>query len=192
LLHNFKEATMPAEDTNAASPEPTTSQARLTPPPPVPAELRAMVSREPEKPFGPRHIWYTVDGSDYGWAPVVRDGQTAGYFGKGSRIEAVQIMVVGTPGIWLRAHMQSIGWEPWVLAKEGTFMTVGRPGESRRMEALGLSILDGEICGAAYLQDEGFQVERCTRAGPGPEGIVTVGTTGQALRMEALMLRVRD
>jgi Clostridial hydrophobic W len=176
---------MSAGDTNATS-EPTTSQPRITPPPPVPAELRAMVSREPEeRAFGPRHIWYTVYGSGKGWAPVVRDGQRTGRFGGGSGIEAAQIMVVGTPWIWVIVHMQTHGWQRWVLAQEGDFVTVGMPGKSKRMEALQLVVDDGDICAEAYVQDTGWQRKRCARD-------VTAGTTGRRLRMEALSLTVRD
>jgi Clostridial hydrophobic W len=181
---------MPAEDTNAASSEPTTSQPRITPPPPVPEELQAMVSREPEEPFGRRHIWYAVYGSDYGWAPFVRDGQQAGWFGRGSTIEAVQIMVVGTPRIRLRAHMQNVGWEHPVWAWEGDFRTVGRPGDSKRMEALSLSVDDGEICADAFVQDIGWPGWRCAR--DGLDRIVTVGTTGHHIGIEAISLTVRD
>jgi hypothetical protein len=177
---------MPAEDTNPATPESTASQALITPPPPIPAELQAMARRESQEPFGPRHIWYTAYGSDYKWARVVRDGQQGGHFGEGSRIEAVQIMVVGTPGIMLCAYMER--WGDWVWAAEGNFERVGRPGDSLRMEALSLSVADGEICGTAYVQDEGFHVKRCAR---GPD-IAMIGTTGQGLGMGALMLEVRD
>ena len=178
---------MSAEDTNATS-EPT-GYMRITPPPPVPAELRAMVSRErEERVFGPRHIWYTVYGSDKGWAPVVRDGQRTGRLGGGSGIEAAQIMVVGIPWIWVIVHMQTLGWKQgWKLAWEGNFVTVGEPGKSKRVEALQLKqdVDDGDICAEAYVQGTGWQRKRCARD-------VTVGTTGQALRMEALGLTVRD
>ena len=177
---------MSAEDTNATS-EPT-GYMRITPSPPVPAELRAMVSREPEeRTFGLRHIWYTVYGSDKGWAPVVRDGQRTGRFGGGSGIEAAQIMVVGTPWIWVIVHMQTLGWQSWVLAQEGDFVTVGMPGKSKRMEALQLQLEvdSGDICAEAYVQGTGWQRKRCARD-------VTVGTTGESLRMEALSLTVRD
>jgi Clostridial hydrophobic W len=176
---------MSAEDTNATS-EPT---GYMTPPPPVPAELREMVSREPEeRAFGPRHIWYTVYGSGKGWAPVVRDGQRTGRFEGGSGIEAAQIMVVGTPWIWVIVHMQTLAWQQgWVLAQEGDFVTVGMPGKSKRMEALQLQLPvdDGDICAEAYVQGSGWQRKRCARD-------VTVGTTGKRLRMEALSLTVRD
>ena len=180
---------MPAEDTNAASSEEAASQALITPPSPIPAELRAMASREREKPFGPRHIWYTVYVPGEGWVFPARDGQSANGDDPHSRIEAVEVMVVGTPWFWLRAHMESHGWQDWVQAAEGEFIEVGAPGKSLRLEALSVAVADGEICADARVQTmDGWQGWRCSR--DGPNGIVTVGTTGHSLRMEALRLTV--
>jgi hypothetical protein len=160
-----------------------------TSPSPVPTELQALGSREPKEPFGPRHIWYTVYVSDYGWVQAARDGDTA-TLGRNSRIEAAEIMVVGTRGIWLRAHMQNLGWMEWTWAAQGDFMTVGQPNQGLRMEALSLAVPDGDVCGNVSVQNIGWQGWRC--ANDDPDKILTVGTTGHSLQLDAVRLTVSE
>jgi hypothetical protein len=167
---------MSAEAINAVSPSP------------IPEELRALASREPEKPFGPRHIWYTIYASGYGWVQAVRDGQTATGLRGMKRIEAAEIMVVGVRGIWFRAHMENFGWMDWTWAAEGDFTTVGQPNSSLRMEALSLGLPDGDLCAEVYVQNFAWQGKRCSS--DSPDRIVTVGTTGHSLQLEALTLTI--
>jgi uncharacterized protein YjdB len=51
------------------------------------------------------------------------------------------------------------------------------------MEALTLSVPSGNVCAAGHVQDLGWQGFWCGRA-------VTIGTTGQSLRLEAVSIYV--
>lgn len=175
---------MSAEDTNATS-EPT-GYMRITPPPPPSPERLTLASREPERLVGPRHIWYAAYIQHWGWQLPVRDGLPAGTTGLGLRMEALAIMVSGTPEIRASAHVQHLGWLAEVRGREGDFIFVGTIGQSLRMEALRLGINDGTICASAHVQQKGWMDWFCSPTG----GTVEVGTTGKSLRMEAIQLGI--
>jgi uncharacterized protein YjdB len=70
--------------------------------------------------------------------------QVAGITGQSLRMEAFQIVVapqyvnmdsclcIYQPKVYYRAHVQSIGWQPWVSAGQ----TAGTTGQSLRVEAM--------------------------------------------------------
>jgi uncharacterized protein YjdB len=176
---------MSAEDTNATS-EPTDS-VRITPPPPPSPERLTLASREPEKLVGPKHIWYAAYIQDQGWQLPVRGPRAAGTTGQSLRMEALAIMVSGTPEIRASAHVQRLGWLAEVPVREDEFIVVGKPGQSLRMEALRLRFDDGRICAIAHVQHSGWQEWFCS---PPTGGTVEVGTTGKSLRMEAIALEI--
>jgi|tagenome__1003787_1003787.scaffolds.fasta_scaffold20901980_1 uncharacterized protein YjdB len=85
--------------------------------------------------------------------------------------------------ICYRAHVQNEGWQDWTCDGD----IAGTMGQGLRLEALQLEEQGaGSICAAAHVQDIGWMNTRCA----GDSGIVTVGTTGRSLRMEALSLNV--
>ena len=71
-----------------------------------------------------------------------------------------------------RAHVQNIGWLPWVADSQ----TVGTTGKSLRLEAIELRGGVGEV--SAHVQDRGWMPSV-------PSGTVA-GTTGKSLRLEAI------
>ncbi|MCB5168424.1 hypothetical protein LG634_26820 [Streptomyces bambusae] len=89
------------------------------------------------------------------------------------------------PGRTLRyqAHLQNIGWQPGTAADGAG---VGTTGQSRPVEALRLSATGtGGLWARAHVQNIGWQP--WVRIPDG--GTAEVGTTGRALRLEALELR---
>lgn len=82
--------------------------------------------------------------------------------------------------ISVQSHVQNIGW----MNGEGT------TGRSLRLEAMKLTqVNDKRICAAAHVQNIGWQGKQCTS---GKGSSITVGTTGQALRLEALTISSPD
>ena len=73
-----------------------------------------------------------------------------------------------------RAHVQNIGWMPWVADSQ----TVGTTGRSLRMEAIQLRGGVGEV--SAHVQDLGWM--------PAVHNGTTAGTTGRSLRLEAIQV----
>ena len=71
-----------------------------------------------------------------------------------------------------RAHVQNIGWLPWVADSQ----TVGTTGKSLRLEAIELRGGVGMV--SAHVQDIGWM--------PAVPNGTTAGTTGRSLRMEAI------
>jgi uncharacterized protein YjdB len=79
------------------------------------------------------------------------------------------------------AHIENVGWQSWVC--DGA--VAGTVGQSLRMEAISIITHGtGGICANAHIQNIGWQGRKCAKDG----GEVTVGSTGQSLRMEALEL----
>jgi uncharacterized protein YjdB len=80
-----------------------------------------------------------------------------------------------------RAHVQNIGWQNWVCNGD----IAGTVGQALRLEALQIRQWGaGGFCAQAHVEGLGWQNARCGNDG----GVVTVGTTGHSLRMEALSL----
>jgi uncharacterized protein YjdB len=82
------------------------------------------------------------------------------------------------------AHVQNIGWQSWVC--DGA--VAGTVGQSLQMEAISIITHGtGGICANAHVQNIGWQGQRCAKDGDA----VTVGTVGQSLRLESLVLSPR-
>jgi hypothetical protein len=102
-----------------------------------------------------------------------------GTTGKALRLEAVKLS--GFP-VEYQAHVQNIGWLPWVDAGE----QAGTTGKSLRMEAIRIRLVPtaamfGSVEYRCHVQNLGWLA--WTRDGG------TCGTTGKSLRMEALQVR---
>lgn len=133
---------------------------------------------------------------DVGWTKSVASPTICGSYGQGKRVEAIKLKPTGslatTSDLWYRVHVQNIGWTGW--ARNGA--TAGSEGLALRVEAVQAVLLPkgsaapGSTANAsaslpaaryrAHVQNIGWQAWRTQGA--------VAGTTGQALRVEALQL----
>ena len=148
-------------------------------------------------------IQYNAHVQGIGWQGWVSDGDTAGTTGKALRMEAIQIQLIGDMAnnydVYYRAHVQGIGWMGW--AKNGA--SAGSMGCALRMEAIQIQLVKkgGKAPGStttpfksasavdvityqAHVQSIGWQ--NAVQSG------ATAGTTGKALRMEALKVSLTN
>lgn len=81
-----------------------------------------------------------------------------------------------------RAHVQNIGWQGWKTDKA----TAGTTGQSKRVEALQLSVTGSKYSGgitySSHVQNIGWQAWKNNGA--------TSGTTGQSKRVEAIKIKL--
>lgn len=84
-------------------------------------------------------VTYRGHVQNIGWQNWVNDGGEAGTDGKGYRVEAFKLALVGMPGytVQYRAHVQNIGWQSWV--SDGA--EAGTDGKGLRFEALEIKIV---------------------------------------------------
>ena len=89
-----------------------------------------------------------------------------------------------SPSVCMNAHVENIGWQGWVC---GAGIEVGTEGQGLQMEALEIiSYSTGGFCAQAHVENIGWMGMDCE-----PDGSeVDVGTTGLALRMEAVRLEI--
>lgn len=99
------------------------------------------------------------------------------------KAEQIPGKVANNAGLKYRVHCQDLGWLPWV--RDG--QTAGTTGASLRMEAIEVDPPEGfEIRLRAHIQDEGWVEGGIARHGKP----VVFGTTGRALRFEAIIAEV--
>lgn len=156
-------------------------------------------SEEPVQEEEKGGIRYRVHGQTYGWQGWKADGEVAGSTGQAKRIEAIQIELTGKYAeqydIYYRVHSQTYGWLDW--AKNG--QKAGSLAYAKRLEALEVCLVEkggvapGEtadhyrypkISYEAHSQTYGWRGETFDNA--------VAGVTGQAKRMEALMISLPD
>lgn len=131
---------------------------QITPPEPIP------------------NMMYAAHCQNLGWQEEKRNGEMAGLYGQGLRVEA--IIINADINIQYRVHMAEKGWSDWV--PNGCM--AGTIGESRAIEAIEIQSSKNIIVGQAYVENIGYQNEvRGTQ--------ITIGTTGQALRIEGFRLK---
>ena len=141
-------------------------------------------------------IYYRVHSQSYGWLDWAVNGECAGTSGYGKRLEAIQIKLVpkgGTiPGstenpyvqslVKYKTHVQTYGWQSWAFDGE----TAGTSGESKRLEALQIKLVNPEAEGAieyrAQVQSYGWQ--------DWVSNGKSAGTSGKAKRLEAVQIRL--
>lgn len=142
-------------------------------------------------------VEYRAHVQKVGWEGWKSDGQQSGTTGLARRLEAMRIRLTGEAKdkyhIYYRVHVQRKGWMNWT--KDGEL--AGTAGMALRMEAVQIMLVpnggaaptDGS--GAAF-EDRGFSasahVQRIGWQGSSDGYSLTVGTTGQALRMEAISI----
>lgn len=131
--------------------------------------------------------------ANVGWQPAVGAGEIAGTTGRSLQMEAVRISLTGAVAdsydVYYRVHSAQFGWLGW--AKDGE--EAGSQGYGYRMEAIEIRLVEkdaqapessGEafrrplITYAAHVSNVGWQ--------PSVRDGAVAGTTGRALRMEAL------
>lgn len=143
-------------------------------------------------------VRYKVHVQNVGWMDWVSDGAVAGTTGQGLRLEALRIELTGgldsDYSIYYQVHAQDLGWMGW--SSDGAM--AGTAGLGKRLEALRIRLVrkDGTapvstaaprvvkdaLSGQAHVQNVGWQDQRTADSG----SHLVLGTTGQALRLEAL------
>lgn len=124
----------------------------------------------------PPNMMYAAHCQNLGWQEEKRNGEMAGLYGQGLRIEA--IIINADINIQYRVHMAEKGWGDWV--PNGCM--AGTTGESRAIEAIEIISSSNTMVGQGYVENIGYQSEvRGTH--------ITIGTTGQALRLEGFRIK---
>ncbi|MBR1829195.1 MAG: N-acetylmuramoyl-L-alanine amidase [Atopobiaceae bacterium] len=149
-------------------------------------------------------IEYRMHVQNIGWQGWSKDGAMGGTQGRSLRVEAFQLRLYGAVAdqydVWYRVHVQNVGWMAW--AKNGEY--AGSSGHSLRMESLQIRLapkgetpsgIGSSDVSYAYFGDLGLKVSAHVQnigwqasVGNGQ----TCGTTGRALRMEAIRLSLDD
>lgn len=145
---------------------------------------------------------YEAHVQDIGWQDWTGDGALAGTTGEAKRVEAVRFRLTGDLAdvydIWYRAHVQDIGWLAWT--EDG--LEAGTTGLCGRIEAIQLKIVkkgdaapsSGDCATSiSYLDSPFIEYESYVQDAGWQDGVVdgaTSGTTGQAKRLEAVMIQL--
>lgn len=135
----------------------------------------------PEKPY----IKYRAHLQGPGWQEWKHEGQIAGTTGEFRRLEAIQIDTTGTQlegtEIYAKAHIQGdTGWRDYGKINKDTI--IGTVKEKKRLECL---CLKGKFDYRVHLAGTGWTCWTLA------DGVCTLGSVGQALRMEAIEIRKR-
>lgn len=116
---------------------------------------------------------------DIGWQEWKYSGEIAGTMHQSKRLEAIQIDY--DKEVEAKAHIQEDGWVDYGTINKDT--VIGTQHQSKRLECL---CLKGNFNFRVYMQDYGWTTY--TRA----DGICTLGSVGQLLRIEAIELIERQ
>lgn len=144
-------------------------------------------------------IYYRVHCAGYGWLGWAKNGETAGGTGKNLRVEAFQLKIVvkgfsfsrggnasyvsKIPNASYRAHVMNKGWLSSVSLGE----TAGTTGESLRLEAFRISIMNGVNSGVSYrahCSDIGWQDWKSSGG--------NAGTVGEKRQIEAIQIKLTN
>jgi len=136
---------------------------------------------------------YQAHVMDIGWQGWKRPGEVSGTVGQARRVEALRIELTGAAAsnydVVYRVHVPNLGWLAW--AKNG--QTAGSEGMGLRVEAVQVKLVaKGTVkTGMAALAKPKLSVQAHS-ANVGWQSEVgegtTAGTTGRALKLEALRL----
>ena len=122
-----------------------------------------------------RGIKYRAHGEDYGWQDWKYNGETAGTTGQKKRLEAIQI---DFPDVEAKAHIQEDGWVNYGKITKDT--VIGTTHEKKRLECL---CLKGAFKYRVHIEGSGWTC--WTNA----DGVCTLGSVGQKLRIEAIEIK---
>jgi hypothetical protein len=127
------------------------------------------------------------------WQKYVNDGSLAGTTGRSLRLEAVNIKLTGDvptgAKITYEAHVQSKGWQKAVSNGD----IAGTTGKALRLEALKITLsgmTEYEVKYRVYVQGKGWMSWQITKNATAINDAATAGTTGKALRAEAVEIIV--
>ena len=122
-----------------------------------------------------KKVKYRAHCEKIGWQDWKYNGETAGTTGEERRLEAIQI---DYPEVEAKAHLEKIGWVDYGKITKDT--VIGTTGEERRLECL---CLKGAFKYRVHIEGSGWSC--WTEA----DGICTLGSVGQALRIEAIEIK---
>ena len=148
-------------------------------------------------------VTYRAHVQSIGWQGWVKNGADAGTSGRGLRVEAFKMKLTGAIAkqydIYYRTHIQKFGWLKWAKNGEST----GSEGLALRMEALEVRLVAKG--GVAPSSSGSFRLTFVKTPQVSYRGHVQrigwqnwvgngemAGTSGQALRVEALQTRVKS
>ena len=139
-------------------------------------------------------VWYRVHSQTYGWLGWATDGQAAGTASQGKRAEAVEVQVLPkgqTPEGYVEgqasyvgaatgeAHVQGTGW-----VAPSTPLEFGTTGQSKRLEAIKLSVLNQPAAGGIFYEVHARGNGWMPAAADG----AMAGTEGESRRIEAVRI----
>ena len=137
------------------------------------------------------NVNYQAHVENIGWQASVSNGAVAGTTGRALRIEALNMSLSGLPSsvkVHYNVHSQNVGWTGW-----RTSGNAGTTGQALRAEAVsiyveGLKEQGYDLQYRAHVQNIGWQ--GWVTAGESANLNSFAGTTGQALRVEAVQIRL--
>jgi uncharacterized protein YjdB len=145
------------------------------------------------------NISYSTHVEGYGWLSDVTNGALSGTSGEGKRMEAIKINLTGKIAnyydIYYRVHAEAYGWLGW--AKNGE--AAGTEGLGKRLEAIEIVLVKkgGQAPGSTSRAFVAATVEYSTHVeyygwlNSVKNGALS-GTTGQAKRLEAIKINLKD
>lgn len=123
------------------------------------------------------HVWTHVQ--NYGWTNL------SGTVGEGLRLEAIRVYQVNNRQFCGRAHVATLGWQAvQCTSTADRQITLGTERRGLAIEAVELWTPGYNLKVQAHVQNIGWITKATSYAGQH----ITIGTTGQNLRMEAFLL----
>lgn len=130
-------------------------------------------------------IQYKTHVQNVGWQNWKQNGETAGTSGKGLRLEAINIQLVGDIAskvkVKYQVHVQNVGWQGWKQNGE----LAGTSGRGLRLEAIKIQLEtsdDYSVMYRVHVQNVGWQSWKT-------DGEMA-GTSGRGLRLEAIEIKI--
>lgn len=120
---------------------------------------------------GGGYFYFISHVQGYGWVDA------AGSYAQSLRLEAVKIEQAGSKSLCANAHLAGTGWQGTRCTKPGVPITIGTVGQSRAIEAIRFYVSGCQVHALVNIQNRGFSTH-------GWANTLTVGTTGQNLRLE--------
>ncbi|MFJ7158841.1 hypothetical protein ACIQUQ_28405 [Streptomyces sp. NPDC101118] len=100
------------------------------------------------------------------------------------------VQASGGKTVCVRAHVADLGWREWSCNGIGTY--VGTVGQNKAIEALQIYVSEvgewGDYCAVGHVRNIGWYATPQQCATPQNRQIITVGTTGLALPLEAVAI----
>lgn len=139
-------------------------------------------------------VSYRSHVQNMGWQGWFSDGKTAGTTGMGLAVEALDARLTGLDGaVQVDSHVQDLGWQGYRQTSDS--IVSGTTGQSKRVEAI-RARLTGEV---AQTHDLWYRVHvknlgwlDWAKAGNDSSDGAIAGTTGLALRVEAVQFKLTD